>query len=483
VTEMTDQFDVVVIGAGPAGYVAAIRCAQLGLNTACIDQWINPQGKPVLGGTCLNVGCIPSKALLESSERFAQAQHMLSDHGVRVSGVELDLGAMLARKDRIVQELTKGIEQLFKANKVCWLQGRGQLLGGKEVRLTEAGREKPRSLAAGHVILAPGSSPLELDHVPLQGDIVVDSTGALEFQAVPERLGIIGAGVIGLELGSVWRRLGTETVTVLEAQDSFLPIADEQVAKDALRIFKRQGLDIQLNSRVTDCKVEGNTVDIHYQNDDGDQRATFDKLIVAVGRRPNTDSLAADEATLLMDEWGFVHVDEQCRTNLPGVYAIGDAVRGPMLAHKGSEEGIMVAELIAGHSAAVNYRAVPSVIYTMPEVAWVGETEQALRAAGDAYRSGVFPFAASGRARALGETDGFIKVLADAWTDRILGVHMIGHHCGELISEAVIAMELGASAEDIALTMFAHPTLSESFHEAALAVHDRPLHIAARRKR
>jgi dihydrolipoamide dehydrogenase len=480
---MTDQFDVVVIGAGPAGYVAAIRCAQLGLNTACIDQWINPQGKPVLGGTCLNVGCIPSKALLESSERFAQAQHTLSDHGVRVSGVELDLGAMLARKDRIVQELTKGIEQLFKANKVCWLQGRGQLLGGKEVRLTEAGREKPRSLTAGHVILAPGSSPLELDHVPLQGDIVVDSTGALEFQAVPERLGIIGAGVIGLELGSVWRRLGTETVTVLEAQDSFLPIADEQVAKEALRIFKGQGLDIQLNSRVTDCKVEGKTVDIHYQNDDGDQRATFDKLIVAVGRRPNTDSLAADEATLLMDEWGFVHVDEQCRTNLPGVYAIGDAVRGPMLAHKGSEEGVMVAELIAGHSAAVNYRAVPSVIYTMPEVAWVGETEQALRAAGDAYRSGVFPFAASGRARALGETDGFIKVLADAWTDRILGVHMIGHQCGELIAEAVTAMELGASAEDIALTMFAHPTLSESFHEAALAVHDRPLHIAARRKR
>lgn len=482
-TEMTDQFDVVVIGAGPAGYVAAIRCAQLGLNTACIDQWINPQGKPVLGGTCLNVGCIPSKALLESSERFAQARHMLSDHGVRVSGVELDLGAMLARKDRIVQELTKGIEQLFKANKVCWLQGRGQLLGGKEIKLTEAGRDKPRSLTAGHVILAPGSSPLELDHVPLQGDIVVDSTGALEFQAVPERLGIIGAGVIGLELGSVWRRLGTETVTVLEAQDSFLPIADEQVAKEALRIFKRQGLDIQLNSRVTDCKVEGKSVDIHYQNDDGDQRATFDKLIVAVGRRPNTDSLAADEATLLMDEWGFVHVDEQCRTNLPGVYAIGDAVRGPMLAHKGSEEGVMVAELIAGHSAAVNYRAVPSVIYTMPEVAWVGETEQALRAAGDAYRSGVFPFAASGRARALGETDGFIKVLADAWTDRILGVHMIGHQCGELIAEAVIAMELGASAEDIALTMFAHPTLSESFHEAALAVHDRPLHIAARRKR
>jgi len=480
---MTDQFDVVVIGGGPAGYVAAIRCAQLGLNTACIDQWINPQGKPVLGGTCLNVGCIPSKALLESSERFAQTQHELSDHGVRVAGVELDLDAMLARKDRIVQELTKGIEQLFKANKVSWIQGRGQLQGGKQIKVTETGMEKPRSLSAGHVILAPGSSPLELNHVPLQGDIVVDSTGALEFHAVPERLGIIGAGVIGLELGSVWRRLGTETVTVLEAQDTFLPITDEQVAAEALRIFNGQGLDIQLNSRVTDCKVEGKTVEIHYQNDDGDQRATFDKLIVAVGRRPNTDALAAEEATLLLDEWGLVHVDEQCRTNLPGVYAIGDAVRGPMLAHKGSEEGVMAAELIAGHSAAVNYGAVPSVIYTSPEVAWVGETEQALRAAGVAYRSGVFPFAASGRARALGEAGGFIKVLADAGTDRILGVHMIGHQCGELISEAVIAMELGASAEDIALTMFAHPTLSESFHEAALAVHERPLHITPRRKR
>ncbi|MEN8761205.1 MAG: dihydrolipoyl dehydrogenase [Thiogranum sp.] len=481
---MSDQFDVVVIGGGPAGYVAAIRCAQLGLNTACIDQWVNPRGKPVLGGTCLNVGCIPSKALLESSERFVQTRHELSDHGVRVAGVELDLEAMLARKDRIVQELTKGIEQLFKANKVSWIQGRGQLQGGKEIKVTENGREKPRSLSAGHVILAPGSSPLELDHVALQGDIVVDSTGALDFHAVPERLGIIGAGVIGLELGSVWRRLGAETVTVLEAQDTFLPITDEQVAAEALRIFKGQGLDIQLNSRVTDCQVEGQSVDIHYQNDGGEQRATFDRLIVAVGRRPNTDALAADEATLLLDEWGFVHVDEQCRTNLPGVYAIGDAVRGPMLAHKGSEEGVMVAELIAGHAAAVNYGSVPSVIYTMPEVAWVGETEQALRASGVAYRSGVFPFAASGRARALGESGGFIKVLADEVTDRILGVHMLGHQCGELISEAVIAMELGASAEDIALTMFAHPTLSESFHEAALAVHERPLHIPPpRRKR
>ncbi len=480
---MTDQFDVVVIGGGPAGYVAAIRCAQLGLHTACIDQWINPQGKPALGGTCLNVGCIPSKALLESSDRFEQAQNDLRDHGVKVSGVELDLAGMMARKDRIVRELTGGIEQLFKANKITWIQGRGQLQGHKHVKVTGANGTDPRRVSAEHVILAPGSSPIELDHAPLHDGIVVNSTGALEFETVPRRLGIIGAGVIGLELGSVWRRLGSETVTVLEAQDSFLPIADEQVAEEALRIFAGQGLDIQLNSRVTDCKVDGETVDIHYQNDDGEQQARFDKLVVAVGRRPNTDTLASDEATLLMDEWGFVHVDEQCRTNLPGVYAIGDAVRGPMLAHKGSEEGVMVAELIAGHHASVNYRTVPSVIYTMPEVAWVGETEQALRASGVAYRSGVFPFAASGRARALGETSGFIKILADAETDRILGVHMIGHQCGDLIAEAVIAMELGGSAEDIAMTMFAHPTLSESFHEAALALHERPLHIVTRRKR
>ncbi len=480
---MSDQFDVVVIGGGPAGYVAAIRCAQLGLNTACVDQWVDAQGKPALGGTCLNVGCIPSKALLESSERFAQTRHDLADHGVRVSDVALDLKTMLARKDKIVGELTKGIEQLFKANNITWVQGRGQLRAGKEVKVTGSVGKEIGSLTAEHVILAPGSSPLELDHVQLTGETVVDSSGALEFQSVPKRLGIIGAGVIGLELGSVWRRLGAETVTLLEAQDSFLPIADEQVAEHALRTFSGQGLDIKLNSRVTDCTPEGDSVQIAYQNDDGDQRAQFDRLIVAVGRRPNTDGLASDEATLLLDEWGFIHVDEQCRTNLPGVYAIGDAVRGPMLAHKGSEEGVMVAELIAGHSASLNYGAIPSVIYTMPEVAWVGETEQALRASGVAYESGVFPFAACGRARALGETGGFVKVLADAETDRILGVHMIGHQCGELISEAVIAMQLGGSAEDIALTMFAHPTLSESFHEAALAVHDRPLHMARRRRK
>jgi len=477
---MAEQYDVVVIGAGPAGYVAAIRCAQLGLSTACVDQWVNRQGRPALGGTCLNAGCIPSKALLESSERYAETRGTLAAHGIRVAGVELDLVAMMARKDKVVEELTGGIAQLFQANRVTWIQGHGQLQPNRQVLVTERGSASQRSLQAGHVILAPGSSPVQLDSVPLHEDIVVDSTGALEFREVPQRLGIIGAGVIGLELGSVWRRLGAQVVTVLEAQECFLPIADETVAREALRVFNAQGLNIQLGSRVTACEVIDGTVRIRYQNGDGDHQAEFDKLIVAVGRRPNTNQLATDEAELLLDEWGLVHVDEQCRTNLPGVYAIGDAVRGPMLAHKGSEEGVMVAELIAGHPAGVNYGAVPSVIYTLPEIAWVGETEQALKASGAPYHSGVFPFAASGRARASGEAGGFIKVLADADSDRIRGVHMMGPHCSELIAEAVVAMELGASAEDIALIMFAHPTLSESFHEAALAVHGRAIHVARR---
>ncbi len=475
---MADQFDVVVIGGGPAGYVAAIRCAQLGLNTACVDQWINTRSKPVLGGTCLNVGCIPSKSLLESSERFTQAQHELADHGIKVSGIKLDLSVMQARKERVVQDLTQGIEQLFKANGVTWVQGRAQLQAGKQITVRQTGKKTIRNLVAGHIILAPGSSPIQLGSVPLQGDTVVDSSGALEFREVPKRLGIIGAGVIGLELGSVWQRLGAEKVTLLEAQDTFLPFADEQLAKDAQRIFTKQGLDIQLGSRVTACTVKGKKVELSYQNGDGEHQAQFDKLIVAVGRHANTHGLAADEAGLLLDEWGFIHVDEQCLTNLPGVYAVGDAVRGPMLAHKGSEEGVMAAELIAGHVAHVNYDTVPSVIYTHPEIAWVGETEQALRAGGIDYRSGVFPFAASGRARALGDTGGFVKLLADAKTDRLLGAHMIGPQCSELIAEAVIAMQLGGSAEDIALTMFAHPALSESVHEAALAIHGRAIHIA-----
>ena len=478
---MSDHYDVVVIGAGPAGYVAAIRCAQLGFRTACVDDWVNPQGKPVLGGTCLNVGCIPSKALLESSERFAQARDQLGEHGIGIGDVSLDLERMQTRKRRVVGDLTQGIEQLFKANGITWVQGRGRLLAGKRVQITPAGGET-REVSAEHVILAPGSVPVQLDRIPLDNQLIVDSSGALEFDQVPRRLGIIGAGVIGLELGSMWRRLGSETVMLLEAQEQFLSIADEQVARESYRVFTRQGLDIQLGSRVTGSERNNGGVEVRYQNSGGDHVVEFDRVIVAVGRRPNTEGIAADEATLLLDEWGVVHVDDQCRTNLPGVYAIGDAVRGPMLAHKGSEEGVMVAELIAGQAAQMRYDTVPSVIYTFPEVAWVGQTEQALRAAGVDYRAGVFPFVASGRARAMGESDGFIKLLADTQTDRILGAHMVGPHCSELIAEAVIAMQLGGTAEDIALTTFAHPSLSESFHEAALAVHSRALHVVQKRR-
>ncbi len=478
---MSDQYQVIVVGAGPAGYVAAIRCAQLGLKTACIDAWLGVDGKPVLGGTCLNVGCIPSKALLESSEQYEHARHGLAAHGISVGEVGLDLATMMQRKQRVVQELTQGIEQLFRANGVTHVPGKAKLLADRHVLVNQDDGET--TLSAEYIILAPGSSPVKLPGIELDGKCIVDSSGALSFDAVPSRVGIIGAGVIGLELGSVWRRLGAEQVVLLEAQESFLPIADEQVAKMALRSYTKQGLDIRLGSRVTACEVTGDQVCLRYQDSDGEHDMQVDRLVVAVGRRPNTNSVAADEAGLLLDEWGFIHVDEQCDTNLPGVWAIGDAVRGPMLAHKGSEEGMMVAELIAGNVAHVDYDAIPSVVYTSPEIAWVGQTEQALHAAGVVYNSGVFPFAASGRARAMNNTEGFIKVLADAKTDRILGVHMMGPQCSELIAEAVIAMQLGGSAEDIALTVFAHPTLSESFHEAALAVHGRAIHIAPARAR
>jgi len=478
---MSDNYQIIIVGAGPAGYVAAIRCAQLGLKTACIDAWLGPDGKPALGGTCLNVGCIPSKALLESSEQYAHARQGLAVHGIGVGEVNLDLDTMMLRKQRVVNELTQGIAQLFRANGVTHVQGRAQLGADRCVVVSQG--DGQITLSAEQIILAPGSSPVQLPTIDQDGQYVVDSTGALSFDKVPLRLGIIGAGVIGLELGSVWRRLGAEQVVLLEAQDSFLPIADDQVAKLALRSFTGQGLDIRLGSRVKACEVKGDQVALRYQDKDGEHNISFDRLIVAVGRRPNTHSLAADEAGLLYDEWGFIHVDEQCRTNLPGVWAIGDAVRGPMLAHKGSEEGLMVAELIAGHVAHVDYDTIPSVVYTQPEIAWVGQTEQGLRAADVKYRSGVFPFAASGRARAMGNTEGFVKVLADEKTDRLLGVHMIGPQSSELIAEAVIAMQLGGSAEDIALTVFAHPALSESFHEAAQAVHRQAIHIAPTKAR
>ncbi len=472
---MADRYDVIVIGAGPAGYVAAIRCAQLGMRVACVDRWLSASQQPSLGGTCLNVGCIPSKALLEASELYIEATHGAA-YGIRTQGVTLDLPGMMQHKEKVVADLTGGVAQLFRAHGITWVAGRGKLLANRCVETTEHGGGV-RVLEAQHIILASGSVPTELSVAPLQSDRIVDSEGALVFDKVPERLGVIGAGVIGLELGSVWQRLGSKVV-LLEALERFLSMADSQVAREAYKQFSAQGLDIRLGARVRATKRADNGIVVDYEDKNGPQQIECDRLVVAVGRRPNTDGLSVPEAELLVDEWGFVHVDERCRTNIPGVYAVGDVVRGPMLAHKGMEEGVMVAETIAGHHAEVNYDIVPSVIYTSPEIAWAGKTEDALKAAGVNYHAGNFPFAANGRAKALGVTGGFIKILSDASTDRVLGVHMIGPQCSELIALGVMAMEFGASSEDIALTMFAHPSLSESFHEAALSVLGRPIHVA-----
>lgn len=469
------ELDVVVIGAGPGGYVAAIRCAQLGLSVACIDDWKNAQGKPSLGGTCLNVGCIPSKALLESSENYERVSHDFAAHGITASGVQFDVAKMLARKDKIVSDFTLGIAQLFKKNKVASLHGRAQLLGrdGDMWRIGVTGGEEVR---AKHVILATGSTPRALAQAPFDGVRVVDNSGALSFGEVPKRLAIIGAGVIGLELGSVWRRLGSE-VTLLEALPAFIPTADEQIAKEALRAFTRQGLKIHLGVQIEGVK-NGDEVSIAWRDAQGAaQELVADKLVVAVGRAPNSQGLGAESVGLKLDAAGRIEVDEHCRTNLQNIYAVGDVVRGPMLAHKASEEGVMVAELIAGQAGHCDLNLVPGILYTAPEIAWVGKTEQQLQAAGVAYKAGQFPFMANGRARALGETAGFVKILADAKTDRILGVHIIGAMASELIQQAVLALAFSASSEDLARTIHAHPSLSEIMHEAALAVDKRALHI------
>ncbi|MEZ5541104.1 MAG: dihydrolipoyl dehydrogenase [Pseudomonadota bacterium] len=478
---MSETYDVIVIGAGPAGYVAALRCAQLGLRTACVDDWLDGAGRPVLGGTCLNAGCIPSKALLESSELYERVESGVAAHGIGVNGVTLDVPAMIAQKDTIVRDLTGGIAALFKTAGITWIAGRGQLLPERQVSI-EAHAGERRTIGARHVILATGSRPIELDAAPLQGEVIVDSAGALNWRSVPRRLGIIGAGVIGLELGSIWRRLGAE-VTLLEAQDRFLAMADRQLANAALKLYTRQGLDIRLGALVSSTRTGSDGVAIDYQDAGGTHSLTVDRLIVAVGRRPCTESLATPAAGLLLDERGYIHVDDDCATNLPGVYAIGDTVRGPMLAHKGSEEGMAVAERIAGQQGAVNYATIPAVIYTHPEIAWVGQSEEALRHAGIAFHSGIFPFAASGRARAMQAPEGMIKVLSDAGDDRVLGVHILGAQASELIGQAVLAMEFGASSEDIARTVFAHPTLSEALHEAALDVDNRAIHVGRSRRR
>ncbi len=476
---MSNNYDVIVIGGGPAGYVAAIRCAQLGMKTACVDKWINKQGKPALGGTCLNVGCIPSKALLESSEKYLDLIQHGALHGVVTASVTADVPQMVARKDNIVKQLTGGIKQLFVANGIDWLVGHGKLLPDKQV---EVSGDDTQVYSAGHVIIATGSTPIDLAAAPLKDDIVVDSSGALDWESVPKKLGVIGAGVIGLELSSVWRRLGSEVV-ILEAQDVFLPMVDQQVAKDAMRSLKKQGLDIRLSARLTATSVGENGVTVEFQDRAGAQQIVVDRLIVAVGRRPVTDNLFAPETELLLDERGLVHVNNACETNIPGVYAIGDVVRGPMLAHKGSEEGVAVAERIAGHHAHVNYAAIPSVVYTHPEISWVGKNEEELKASGDAYKTGAFPFGASGRAKAMESTSGMIKVLSDVDTDRILGVHMVGAMTSELIGQAVLAMEFEGTTEDLAHTVFAHPTLSEVLHEAALGTDGRAIHIANKKRR
>jgi len=478
---MTDQYDVIVLGAGPAGYVAAIRCAQLGMKTACVEKWLNKHNKPALGGTCLNVGCIPSKALLEATELYHEAVHGFDDLGITCSGIEIDVPKMILRKDKIVSELTGGIEGLFKANGIDWLVGAGSVHADKKVRVN--GHDGSISeYSADKIIIATGSVPIELPITPLHGDAVVDSSGALEWQSVPGKVCVIGAGIIGLELGSVWRRLGSEVV-LLEAMDSFLPMVDGQIAKDAMRTFTKQGLDIQLSARVTGSTVNGNKVTVTYQDKDGDHSMEVDKLIVAVGRRALVHGVLTDEAGVELDERGLIHVNDSCETNVPGIYAIGDVVRGPMLAHKGSEEGVMVAELIAGKVSSLNYDVMPNVIYTHPEVAWVGKTEEQLKADGANYQAGTFPFAASGRAKAKGDTGGLVKILRDKATDRMLGAHIIGPSASELLGQSVIAMEFDGTIEDIAHTIHAHPTLSEAMHEAALAADGRAIHIANRKPR
>ncbi|SDH01266.1 dihydrolipoamide dehydrogenase [Pseudomonas flavescens] len=478
---MSQKFDVVVIGAGPGGYVAAIKAAQLGLKTACIEKYQDKDGKIALGGTCLNVGCIPSKALLDSSWKYHEAHEGFAAHGISAKGVSIDVPAMVGRKNTIIKNLTGGVAGLFKANGVTLLEGHGKLLAGKKVEVTDKDG-KTSVVEADNVILASGSRPIDIPPAPVDQDVIVDSTGALEFQSVPKKLGVIGAGVIGLELGSVWARLGAE-VTVLEALDKFLPAADEAVAKEALKTLTKQGLDIKLGARVTGSEVKKKQVTVNYTDSAGEQKIVFDKLIVAVGRRPVTTDLLASDSGVDLDERGYIFVDDQCATSVPGVYAIGDVVRGMMLAHKASEEGVMVAERIKGHKAQMNYDLIPSVIYTHPEIAWVGKTEQQLKGEGVAVNVGTFPFAASGRAMAANDTGGFVKVIADANTDRVLGVHVIGPSAAELVQQGAIGMEFGTSAEDLGMMVFSHPTLSEALHEAALAVNGGAIHIANRKKR
>jgi dihydrolipoamide dehydrogenase len=472
---MSKKYDVVVIGAGPAGYIAAIRAAQHGKSVACIDEWKNKDGKNAFGGTCLNAGCIPSKALLESSELYHRAEHEFNKHGIKTGGVEMDIAAMQKRRAAIVRQLTGGIAGLFKAAKVEGLVGHGKLLKDKRVEFTPVDGDK-EVLEAEHVILASGSEPIELPVAKFDGENIIDSWDTLELDAVPKTLGVVGAGVIGLELGSVWARLGAE-VTILEAMDDFLFMADRDVAKVAASDFKKQGLDIKLGAKVTGANAGKKGVTVEYEDKDGEHKLSVEKLVVAVGRRPFTEGLFADDAGIQVDDRGFVVVDDECRTRVKGVFAVGDCVRGPMLAHKGSEEGVMVADLIAGEFAEMNYNVIPSVIYTSPEIAWTGKTEAEVKESGRDYKTGQFPFMAAGRAKAMEQTSGFVKIISSEDDDEILGVHIVGPMAGELIAEAVLALEFSASTEDLQRTIHAHPSLAEAMHEAALAVDKKALNF------
>ncbi len=475
---MSNQFDVIVIGGGPGGYIAAIRAAQLGFKVACVDEWKNSKGGPAPGGICTNVGCIPSKALLQSSEHYEQAAHHFVDHGITVEGLKMDVAKMIGRKDTVVKQNNDGILYLFKKNKVSFFHGRGSFVkaadGGYEIAV--AG-DKPDTLTGKHVIVATGSNARQLPGAEFDEKLILSNDGALAIGEVPKKLGVIGSGVIGLEMGSVWRRLGAE-VTVLEALPTFLAAVDEQVAKEAQKIFVKQGIKLELGVKISEVKAGKKGVSVSYANAKGEeQKLDVDKLIVSIGRVPNTNGLNTDAVGLKLDERGAIIVDDDCKTNLPNVWAVGDVVRGPMLAHKAEEEGVAVAERIAGQHGHVDFNLIPWVIYTSPEIAWVGKTEQALKAEGRPYKAGSFPFIANGRARALGDTTGFVKFLADAATDEILGVHIIGPFASELISEAVVAMAFKASAEDIARICHAHPSLSEATKEAALAVDKRTLNF------
>ena len=474
------MFDVVVIGGGPAGYVAAIRSAQLGLKTACIEEYVDSKNNLTFGGTCLNVGCIPSKALLDSSHRYQEATSHLKTHGIEVSSVELDIPAMMKRKDDIVAKLTGGISGLFTANKVTPISGRGKVLADSKVEVKDA-EGKIEIIESKNIVIATGSSPIEIGSAIFNDTNILDSTGALEINKVPKTLGVIGAGVIGLELGSVWARLGAK-VTVIEAMEDFLNMADKEVARETFKDFKKQGLDIKLGCKLISSKSLKNSVQVTYENNGTSENMEFEKLIVAVGRKPNTKEIFAADSGINLDEKGFISVDHNCQTSVKNIWAIGDVVRGPMLAHKGSEEGIMVAERIAGKHAEMNYDLVPSVIYTHPEIAWVGKNEEELKKDNIEYKVGKFPFAASGRALAVDQSIGFVKLIADAKTDTILGVHVFGPSAAEIVQQALISMEFGASSEDLGLTIFSHPTVSEALHEAALSVSNQAIHIGNKRK-